>query len=76
MSTYLQSRQYILTEVGKAVIQSQVSVWEGVIQTMFKDKVWKETQDAWLVQTHCNELQTACLQKRVDIIGNAAIKIN
>lgn len=76
MSTYLESRQYILTEIGKAVIQSQVSVWEGVIETMFKDKAMKETGEAWLVSTHCHELQTACLLKRVDIIGNSVLKTN
>lgn len=76
MSSYLKSRQYILTAVGKADKQSQLSVIEGIIQTSFKSLVKQETQDEWLVATHCNELQTACLLKRVDLIGNAAIQIN
>ena len=67
--TYLESKENLLKQIAKCKFLWQVSVWEGAIEKLFFQKAWNETQSHWIVSSHCNDLQTACLIKRCEIIG-------
>ena len=68
--TYLDSKKFIMNLIARAKVQWQLSVIESMIETIFLKKVWNETENHWIVSSHCDDLQKACLIKRCELICN------